>query len=384
MKLFVTIYLYEIKKIFKTKVPVLLCLLGFVFLFGITMADYLVMNPEAKYTVAIEKDIEGKEIDDTLIKKVATEAANAGGMTSVSGVYGNLAAYMNRAMGYYMSIEGVARDYNISDLSEDYFYQTRIDIIRYLQDYYYLTDVEKTYWQEKENEITKPFVWYSNYGIRSIRTSLFPGLALSLVTIGISLAGIFASEKRQRTEALILSSKEGKGTILYAKMLATVTFSLLAAFLYYFALSFPHIIFNGFHGLKSVCQIMIPFSSYTYSAGEYLLILTSLYFLSAVLFGVFTAFLSKMLKNTMAVSGIICGLVMFDLFFSLSPKLRLLSQIRYLSPLQILVNSAMADPRLFKIGSVFLNAYQSAGVAYILLIIIFIIVLSFFGKKQLE
>ena len=86
MKLFVTIYLYEIKKIFKTKVPVLLCLLGFVFLFGITMADYLVMNPEAKYTVAIEKDIEGKEIDDTLIKKVATEAANAGGMTSVSGV----------------------------------------------------------------------------------------------------------------------------------------------------------------------------------------------------------------------------------------------------------------------------------------------------------
>ena len=66
MKLFVTIYLYEIKKIFKTKVPVLLCLLGFVFLFAITMADYLVMNPEAKYTVAIEKDIEGKEIDDIL------------------------------------------------------------------------------------------------------------------------------------------------------------------------------------------------------------------------------------------------------------------------------------------------------------------------------
>jgi hypothetical protein len=384
MKLFVTIYLYEIKKILKTKIPVLLCLSGFVFLFGITMAEYLVISPEDKYTAAIEKDIEGKEIDDTLIKKVATEAANAGGMTSVSGVYGNLAAYMNRAMGYYMNIEGVTRDYNISDLSEEYFYQTRIDIISYLQDYYYLTDSEKAYWQQKENEITKPFVWYSNYGIRSIRTSLFPGLALSLVTIGISLAGIFASEKRQRTEALILSSKEGKGTILYAKMMATVTFSLLVAFLYYFALSFPHIIFNGFHGSKSVCQIMIPFSSYTYSAGEYLLILTSLYFLAAVLFGVFTALLSKMLKNTMAVSGIICGLVMFDLFFSLSPKLRLLSQIRYLSPLQILVNSAMADPRLFKIGSVFLNAYQSAGVAYILLIIIFIIVLSFFGKKQLE
>ena len=167
-------------------------------------------------------------------------------------------------------------------------------------------------------------------------------------------------------------------------MLATVSFSLSVAFLYYLALSLPHVIFNGFHGLKSVCQIMIPFSSYTYSAGEYLLILTFLYFLSAVLIGVFTAFLSKLLKNTMAVSGIICGLVLFDLFFSLPPKLRLLSQIRYLSTLQILVNSAMADPRLFKIGSVFLNAYQFAGIAYILLIIIFIIVLSFFGKKQLE
>lgn len=384
MKLFLTIYFYELKKISKAKIPVLLCLLGFIFLFGIIMAEYLVISPEAKYTAAIEKEIEGKAIDDTLIKKVAAEAVNAGGMTSVSGVYGNLAAYMNRAMGYYMSIEGVARDYNISELSEEYFYRTRMDIIRYLQDYYYLTDAEKTYWQEKENEIAKPFVWYSNYGIREIRTSLFSGLALSLVTIGISLAGIFASEKRQRTEPLILSSKEGKDTILYAKMLATVSFSLSVAFLYYLALSLPHVIFNGFHGLKSVCQIMIPFSSYTYSAGEYLLILTFLYFLSAVLIGVFTAFLSKMLKNTMAVSGIICGLVLFDLFFSLSPKLRLLSQIRYLSPLQILVNSAMADPRLFKIGSVFLNAYQSAGVAYILLIIIFIIVLSFFGKKQLE
>ena len=58
MKLFLTIYLYELKKISKAKIPVLLCLLGFVFLLGIIMAEYLVISPEDKYTAAIEKEID--------------------------------------------------------------------------------------------------------------------------------------------------------------------------------------------------------------------------------------------------------------------------------------------------------------------------------------
>ena len=73
--------------------------------------------------------------------------------------------------------------------------------------------------------------------------------------------------------------------------------------------------------------------------------------------------------NSMAAAGIICvGLVM-DLFFSIPPELGLLSQLRYLTPAQVLINSSMADPRLLRVFGLVLTPLQSAGWLYLVLLV---------------
>jgi hypothetical protein len=81
--------------------------------------------------------------------------------------------------------------------------------------------------------------------------------------------------------------------------------------------------------------------------------------------GALVMLFSVLFMNSMAAAGIVClGLVM-DLFLSIPPRLGLLSQLRYLTPAQVLINSSMADPRLLHIFNLALTPPQSAGLLYL-------------------
>lgn len=43
----------------------------------------------------------------------------------------------------------------------------------------------------------------------------------------------------------------------------------------------------------------------------------------------------------------------------------MLSQLRYLTPAQVLINSSMADPRLLRVFGLVLTPMQSAGLLYL-------------------
>ena len=68
--------------------------------------------------------------------------------------------------------------------------------------------------------------------------------------------------------------------------------------------------------------------------------------------------------NSMAAAGVICLGLVLDLFLSLPPHLGLLSQLRYLTPAQVLINSSMADSRLLRVFGLVLAPLQSAGLVY--------------------
>ena len=78
---------------------------------------------------------------------------------------------------------------------------------------------------------------------------------------------------------------------------------------------------------------------------------------------------SVLLMNSMAAAGMICLGLVLDLFLSLPPHLGLLSQFRYLTPAQVLINSSMADPRLLRVFGLVLAPMQSAGLVYSVLVI---------------
>ena len=93
---------------------------------------------------------------------------------------------------------------------------------------------------------------------------------------------------------------------------------------------------------------------------------------------------SVLFMNSMAAAGMICIGLVLDLFLSLPPhlgllsqlryltpaqvlNLGLLSQLRYLTPAQVLTNSSMADPRLLRIFGLVLTPLQSARLVYLIL-----------------
>lgn len=93
--------------------------------------------------------------------------------------------------------------------------------------------------------------------------------------------------------------------------------------------------------------------------------------LASVLAGAIAMFLSCVLKNMVASAGVICGTVFVDLFFTIPHRFRVLSQMRFLTPIQVLINGSMTDPRLVHIGEHFLGTYQTAAILYVVLICVF-------------
>lgn len=384
MNNFGTLLGFELKKLLINKITILLIVLFAMFLFGVTMLEYTVISPEDKFVSEREAELEGMKLDDELIAKVAEEAARYGSLAEIDGdsLYYHVSRYINRALGTYLTLPELSASVSAEDLTAESFYRNREALLEYLHDYFHLDGSEKAYWQNKESEIAKPFTWKANYGVSAMKANFGMTAALAAITIGICLSGIFASESRYRTDALILCTKEGVKTLPLIKILAGEIFSLTVSTILLASVQLPHILFNGLHGIETACQIIVPFSSYPYTSGKLLLIYTGLFLLAGLLIGAAAILLSRALNHMLAAGGIICFTVLADLFLSvLPPKFRVISQIRFLTPLQVLINSSMADPRLVRIGNTFLTVFQISAILYAVLLLTFSFAAFSLGRK---
>ena len=370
---FGTLLGFELKKLLINKITILLLVLFAVFLFGVTMLEYTVISPEDRFVSEREAELEGKEIDNEMMSKVTEEAARYGSLAEIDGnsLYFHVSRYINRALGTYLTIPDLSVSVSAEELNADSFYRNREAMQDYLYDYFQLDEPEREYWRSKESGIAKPFIWFANYGVSAMKANYGMTAALVSITIGICLSGIFASESRYRTDALIMCTKEGVKNLPVIKILAGEIFSLIVGTMLLVSVQLPHILFNGLDGINTACQIIVPFSSYPYTSGKLLLIYTGLYLLAGLLTGAAAILLSRVLNSAIAAGGAICFTILLDLFLTLPPRFRVLSQIRFLTPLQVLINSSMLDPRLVRIGSTYLTAFQISAVLYAVLILAF-------------
>ena len=382
---FGTLLGYELKKLLINKVTILMLSLFTGLLFGITMLEYLVIAPDDCYVAQKESALEGKMIDDEMLKRIEDEAEKYGGLTRIDGssICYHLAQYLIRALGTYLNVPDTVSAVSTAPLTAERFYKNRENILEYLFDNFLLEENEKAFWMDKESEITKPFTWKANYGISAMRRNYGMMVTLAMLTIGICLSGIFASESRYRTDALIECTIEGKRALPLVKILAGELFSLIVSFLLLAAAQLPSILFNGFHGIETACQIIAPFFSYPWTSGKLLLVYTGVYFLASLLIGSIAIVLSKLINNMIAVSGCICFTVLLDLFTTIPSEFRILSQIRSFTPLQVLINSSIMDPRLIRVGQRYLTVFQSAPIIYGVIAIVLCLITISISRKHI-
>ena len=370
MAIYIELLRFELKKIFLSKITILALTVSAGMLLGIAMINYLVVSPYNRGVYEREAALEGRALDDALLAQLGEEAEEAGGLSGIGpdSPYYHLAEYISRMQGTYLTIgEGLESEAGNRELTATSVYQMRENLLDYIYDYFRLSDADKQWWKEKEDEIEKPFVWRANFGIYSMKSVFGAAMNLFCMIAAVCLAGVYAGEKSHRTDSFVLSTKEGKRHLWLVKFTAGEIFALAAGTLLLIAGMVPHLLFNGLHGINAPWQLIVPLCAYPYTAGQMLARYILTYYLGCLAIGALVMLFSVLFMNSMAAAGVICLGLVLDLFLSLPPHLGLLSQLRYLTPAQVLINSSMADPRLFRVFGLVLTPLQSAGLVYTVL-----------------
>lgn len=367
-----TLYAYELKKIFRNRFTILALLFGVAILFG-TPAIGFAVDQYHSHVKEQEVILEGRPLDDTMLAELGQRIKDNDSEISVAenDPYRYLAFFVANAAGIHMGRVDVP-EVSMTELTADSFYGQRAAILSIMFDYFKLTDEERAWWDTQESKIEKPFLYQSYQGSHYFWDNMLATPMFLFLVISVSLSGVFAGEVSHRTDALIYASKYGKRRLFAAKLMAGETFTLFAAALFLLAVQGPNLVRNGLTGLSAPWQFIVPFSSVPATIGTMLIAYIVVYFLSALLVGALVLCLSALLKNSVASTGIVFALTIFDLFSAFSPEYRILSQLRYLSPLQILNNSSIDDPRLMRVFGHYLISYQTAPLCYLVLIVCFL------------
>ena len=152
------------------------------------------------------------------------------GFLTAQDEFGSLFMYL---MNSYSDIHNTQYEYdrlNALDLSNGAdFYERRIQkLTDYLNLYHEegnYNDAEKDYWISHAKSVTTPFKWGSTTVVEFYRNVLGLGFYLMLV-IAICVASVFAGENESGTADILLSSKNGRKKMIWAKVAASLLFSI--------------------------------------------------------------------------------------------------------------------------------------------------------------
>ena len=379
MKRFITIYLFELKKIYGKKMvwtaaAVLLALQLASNVVSLFM-KYATVDADGNvtYQTGYEEDmgvreaaqaISGRKIDDSLLsemrKAYEEDGRSAEEIVKDRQTYREIYNYVVNYTGFGMVI----------DLDEEELYQIRRDTLDEENQYWELNEEEIRYWENQENTIEKPFVYEYNDGACRFfaRINFLSLLWLSL--IGIGLANFFGEEHIRRTDQLILCSKNGKEPLYLAKMAAGITFGIVGTVLFYLVQLLTILAIYGMGGFDLPLQLYLWESSFPISLGGAIIISFFLSLAAAVLGSVFIMLLSELFRNGVAALSVMLGATLFTMFVAVPVRYGLISQLYNFMPMRFFRDTAFMDKRLFCIFGKYFTGLQAAPVFYLVLAVI--------------
>lgn len=221
----------------------------------------------------------------------------------------------------------------------------------------------------------EPIVYHGYFdGWRQIADMMKLITCMEIMFIAICLSTVFTVEHTRKTDQVILCTRLGKKKLYAAKTLAGLTvgvgFTLLLSLLMFGIIAFLY----GFDGYDTILQFVLlrPFNL---TVGQAALILVGLSFAGAALISIFTMMLSEVTKNSIATIGIITGVLLVTMFIMEMPaNLKLLSEIWYLLPSNLVSLNGAFRYSMFHVGGGPLAAYQYAPIVYLVLAVIFALI----------
>ena len=353
-----TIYLFELKKLFLTKVNLIALIVSVVMLVLLAISSISEDYPTFRETA---KELDGRTIDEKLFEEMepALKYENGLALLQVKEGYERYAPILNMIM----PVSGDEIDF--SRFKGMGFYDLRRQRIMQRLEKQGLSEAEKAYWNTLEARVAKPFVYHYHSGPANLLKS-FQALGFFILLLSaVGLPGVYARETTDRMNQLLLCSRYGKKELYMIKFAAGITWILTAALLVILSLLIPYCVIYGTEGAGEMLQLVKPLSMLPYTIGQMLTVCLIIYLLAAVLYAAVTMLLSAVTQNTTAVT---CGLLVYlivDLFAAVPERFRLLEMIWSLRPNAILMNTGFVNYRLLHLGRDFFMNYQAAPVAYV-------------------
>lgn len=404
---FLTLYGYELKKIFKRRIA---C---FTLIIMVLTAIYIIVWPQLTSThswsdeagnimsmthleylrdqKAMTEVLNGQAIDNTLLNHVKdayknvyreehyiqTEEGTGYGYRQTiieiaddeeeteeekeaairnQETYSPIYNYIKRLTGFYDAVHTI---------DADALYQARTDTI--LKPYWaelLLTEKEKEYWTAEDDAIHKPFTYgYADGWNEILYTFTYLNLIL-LIGISVCLANMFSEEHQKRTDQLILSSRYGKTRLYFAKITAGATFGLLCSVLLFTTTLLSCIGLYGAEGSNIIIQLYEPLCSRGLTMGQAVFFLGGVFIIISILYSILVMFLSEAVGNGVAVMGIMVSTMFFSMLIQVPYRHRIASQIYNLLPTVILNVQQLWDNRLVIVFGMHFTNYQTAIILF--------------------
>ena len=356
-----TIYLYELKKLFRARVN-LIALAGAVlmllFLVVFSISEVQPVSREAA------KELDGRTIDGELIEemKPAMKVKNGSTVIEINAEYEKYVPIMDVVT----SVTGY--DMDLTQLDGTEFYALREQELNQRIEKQRLSETEKEFWRSQEAQVSKPFVYHYHSGPANLLKS-FQALGFFILLLSaIGLSGVYARETADNMNQLLLCSRYGKKELYLIKFAAGLTWILAVALFVALAIFIPFYFVYGMEGMGEMLQLVKPLSMLPYTLGQMLGAYIVVYLLAAVLFASITMLLSVITQNQLAVTCGMLGYLLIDLFAELPDSFGLIQKMWLLRPNAVLMNTGFSNYRLIHLaGRLFLN-YQAAPVIYIVII----------------
>lgn len=376
------LYFYEIKKIMCRKmvwivgiIMVLLCV--FVSISDLISTSYGEGNngyERTEITKQYARNLSGRNIDDDLLQEMQESYREEMKDEKV-----------REYLPIYLFVQDITGNDDLSqELDADELYLERQKSIDQNRADQMLTEKEIEFWKEKELQIEIPITYEYTDGWSNLWVYVSTINFMLLLMLAICLSNVFSMEHSRKTDAIILCSQYGRKQLYIAKILAGVTFALVASIVLFGTTAISSLVVYGIDGFNAALQSAFPMSSWTTSIGESILILFFTLLVVSVLNSIVIMFLSELLKNSVVVMAIPVGIMLLTMMIDIPYQFRFFSQIYDLLPTNLLMVWELWDDRLVPLFGEYLTNFQIAPIIYfVIAILLFIAGKRIYQKYQI-
>lgn len=235
-----------------------------------------------------------------------------------------------------------------------------------------MTEGEIAWWRERADAVQTPLT-SRYYGGAIIYSQNLSGILLVLLLIAaLCLSTVFTVEHRQKTDQIILGCKNGRKETYLAKLIAGFSVILGCSVCACGILALLDLALYGMDGLSAPVQLEIAGSAYALTMGGFLLRQLVIMITAPIFFAAFAMAVSELIKNPLAVMGLMVAADIFGQLEFIPPSFRLLAQINAMLPSNQIAVWSLLEHRLVRIGSLYLTGFTAAPLIYVLLSALFV------------